>query len=105
MRVEGPPGGPASRQGLDGMTAHALLSHQSIRRKRERGSHPEMDEAAAAGIYGSSGRRLDPTTSGGGVLEHIAGSDGETFDPPVFACPVLGNREESFTAWEMPEST
>jgi hypothetical protein len=36
------------------MTAHALLSHQSIRRKRDRGSHPELDEAAAAGIHGSS---------------------------------------------------
>jgi hypothetical protein len=34
------------------MTAHALLSHQPIRRKRERGSHPELDEAAAAGIHG-----------------------------------------------------
>ena len=36
-RVEGTPGGRASRHGLDGMTAHALLSHQSI---------PESENAA-----------------------------------------------------------
>jgi hypothetical protein len=72
MRVEGTPGGRASRQGLDGMTAHALLSHQSIRRKRERGSHPELDEAAAAGIHGSSAVHLSTTAIVVAVLEHIA---------------------------------
>jgi hypothetical protein len=55
------------------MTAHALLSRQSVRRKRERGrSHPELDEAAAAGIHGLSAVHLSTTAIVVVVLEHIA---------------------------------